>query len=56
MKKIKFKILYFIITKLLFLLFYPYDITDTESEKQKTKKVLNNWYTIMCENIENNIY
>ena len=56
MKKLKFKILYFIITKALFLLLYPYDITDTESEKQKTKKVISNWFTIMCENIENNIY
>lgn len=54
--KLKYKILYFIITKLLFLLFYPYDITDTKEEREKTKKVINNWFTIMCENIENNIY
>ena len=53
---LKYKILHFIITKLLFLLFYSYYITDNESEKQKTKKVISNWYTIMCENIESNIY
>lgn len=53
---LKYKILHFIITKLLFLLLYPYDITDNKSEKQKTKKVINNWFTIMCNNIENNIY
>lgn len=53
---LKYKILQFIITKALFLLFYPYDITDNESEKQKTKEVINNWFTIMCNNIENNIY
>ena len=56
MIKLKYKILQFIITKLLFLLLYPYNITDTESEKQKTKKVINNWFTIICENIENEIY
>ena len=54
--KFKYKILHFIITKLLFLLLYPYDITDTESEKQKTKKVIKNWFTIMCNSIESNIY
>lgn len=56
MIKLKYKILHFIITKALFLMFYPYDTTDTESEKQKTKKVINNWYTIMCENIEHHVY
>lgn len=54
--KLKYKILHFIITKLLFLLFYPYDITDNESEREKTKKVLQNWFNIMCEKIESNIY
>ena len=54
--KLKYKILYFIITKLLFLLFYPYDITDNEKEKKQTKKVINNWYTIICETIEKEIY
>lgn len=54
--KLKYKILHFIITKALFLLLYPYDITDTKSEKQKTKKVINNWFTIMCETIEKEIY
>lgn len=53
---LKYKILHFIITKLLYLLLYPYDITNTESEKQKTKKVINNWFTIMCTNIESKIY
>lgn len=56
MKNLYYKVLQFVITKTLFLLFYPYDITDTESEKQKTKKVLNNWYTIICESIEKEIY
>ena len=56
MIKLKYKLLQFIITKTLFLLMYPYDITDTESEKQKTKKVLQNWYTIICESIEKDIY
>lgn len=56
MIKLKYKILHFIITKLLFLLLYPYDITDTESEKQKTKKVINNWFEIICLKIENEIY
>lgn len=56
MIKLKYKILNFIITKALFLLLYPYDETDNESEKQQTKKVINNWFTIMCENIESNIY
>lgn len=53
---LKYKILHFIITKLLFLLLYPYNITDSESEKQKTKKVINSWFDIMCNNIESNIY
>ena len=53
---LKYKILHFIITKLLFLLLYPYDITNNEKEKKQTKKVINNWFSIMCENIENNIY
>lgn len=53
---LKYKILNFIITKLLFLLLYPYDITDTKEEREKTKKVINNWFSIMCENIEKNIY
>ena len=53
---LKYKILHFIITKLLFLLLYPYDITDDENEKKQTKKVINNWFTIMCNNIESNIY
>ena len=56
MKNLYYKVLQFIITKALFLLLYPYDITDNEKEKKQTKKVINNWYTIMCENIENNIY
>lgn len=56
MIKLKYKILQYIITKLLFLLLYPYDITDTESEKQKTKKVIHNWFTIICESIEKEIY
>lgn len=53
---LKYKILHFIITKALYLLLYPYDITDNEDEKQKTKQVINNWYTMMCNNIESNIY
>ena len=53
---LKYKILNFIIKKSLFLLLYPYDATDNENEKQKTKKVINNWFTIMCNNIESNIY
>lgn len=53
---LKYKILHFIITKALYLLLYPYDITDNESEKQKTKRVIDNWYTIMCTNIESKIY
>lgn len=53
---LKFHILHFIITRTLYLLLYPYDITDNEDEKQKTKQVINNWYTMMCNNIESNIY
>ena len=53
---LKYKILHFIITKLLFLLLYPYDITDNEKEKKQTKKVINNWFTIICESIEKEIY
>lgn len=53
---LKFHILHFIITRTLYLLFYPYDITDNEDEKQKTKQVINNWYPMMCNNIESNIY
>lgn len=53
---LKYKILHFIITKALFLLLYPYNKMDNESEKQNTKKVINNWFTIMCNNIESNIY
>ena len=53
---LKYKILHFIITKLLFLLLYPYDITDNKSEREKTKKVLQNWFDIMCDNIEKSIY
>lgn len=56
MIKLKYRILQFIITKLLFLLLYPYDITDNKSEREKTKKVINNWFSIMCETIESNIY
>lgn len=54
--KLKYKILHFIITKLLFLLLYPYDITDNKSEREKTKKVLQNWFSIICLEIENKIY
>lgn len=53
---LKYKILHFIITKALFLLLYPYNITDTKEEKEKTKKVINNWFSIMCETIEKEIY
>ena len=53
---LKYKILHLIITRLLFLLLYPYDITDTKEEREKTKKVINNWFTIMCNNIEKEIY
>lgn len=53
---LKYKILNFIIKKALFLLLYPYDETNTESEKQKTKKVINDYFTIMCNNIESKIY
>lgn len=53
---LKYKILHYIITKALFLLLYPYDITDNESEKQNTKKIINGWFTIMCNHIEQNIY
>lgn len=53
---LKYKILHFIITKLLFLLLYPYDITDNKSEREKTKKVIKNWYTIICESIEREVY
>ena len=53
---LKYKILHFIITKALYLLLYPYDETNTEIEKQKTKEVINNWFTIMCNNIESKIY
>ena len=56
MIKLKYKELQFIITKLLFLLLYPYDITDTKEEREKTKKVINNWFTIMCLEIEKEIY
>ena len=53
---LKYKILNFIIKKALYLLLYPYDETNTESEKQKTKEVINNYFTIMCHNIESKIY
>lgn len=53
---LKYKILNFIIKKALYLLFYPYDATNTKSEKQKTKEVINNYFTIMCNNIESKIY
>lgn len=53
---LKFKILCFIITKALYLLLYPYDIMDDENEKEKTKEIINSWYTMMCNNIESNIY
>ena len=52
----KFKILCFIITKALYLLLYPYDITDNENEKEKTKEIINSWYNIICYNIESKIY
>lgn len=53
---LKYKILNFIIKKALYLLLYPYDKTDNESEKQNTKKVIDNYFSIMCNNIESNIY
>ena len=53
---LKYKILNFIIKKALYLLLYPYDETNTESEKQKTKRVIDNYFTIMCNNIESKIY
>ena len=63
MKKLKSKIRRFqflilnkIIIKLLLLMFYPYEIDDTPEAKKLTKKVIYNYFDIMCDEIEDKIY
>lgn len=38
------------------LMFYPYEIDDTPEERELTKKVIYNYFEIMCDEIEDKIY
>lgn len=37
-------------------MFYPYEIDDTPEAKELTKKVIYNYFDIMCDEIEDKIY
>lgn len=56
LRRFQFLILNKIIIKLLFLMFYPYEIDDTLEERELTKKVIYNYFEIMCDEIEDKIY
>lgn len=56
LRRIQFLILNKIIIKLLLLMFYPYEIDDTPEAKELTKKVIYNYFDIMCDEIEDKIY
>lgn len=56
LRRFQFLILNKIIIKLLFLMFYPYEIDDTPKERELTKKVIYNYFEIMCDEIEDKIY
>lgn len=56
LRRLQFLILNKIIIKLLFLMFYPYEIDDTPEERELTKKVIYNYFEIMCDEIEDRIY
>lgn len=55
-RRYQFLILNKIIIKLLMLMFYPYEIDDTPQERELTKKVIYNYFEIMCDEIEDKIY
>lgn len=55
-RRCQFLILNKIIIKLLMLMFYPYEIDDTPQERELTKKVIYNYFEIMCDEIEDKIY
>jgi hypothetical protein len=55
-RRLQFLILNKIIIKLLLLMFYPYEIDDTPKERELTKKVIYNYFEIMCDEIEDKIY
>lgn len=55
-RRYQFLILNKIIIKLLMWMFYPYEIDDTPEERELTKKVIYNYFKIMCDEIEDKIY
>lgn len=55
-RRLQFLILNKLIIKLLLLMFYPYEIDDTPKERELTKKVIYNYFEIMCDEIEDKIY
>ena len=55
-RRLQFLILNKLIIKLLMLMFYPYEIDDTPEERELTKKVIYNYFEIMCDEIEDKIY
>lgn len=55
-RRLQFLILNKIIIKLLLWMFYPYEIDDTPEAKELTKKVIYNYFDIMCDEIEDKIY
>lgn len=55
-RRLQFLILNKLIIKLLMLMFYPYEIDDTLEERELTKKVIYNYFEIMCDEIEDKIY
>lgn len=56
LRRCQFLILNKIIIKLLLWMFYPYEIDDTPEAKELTKKVIYNYFDIMCDEIEDKIY
>lgn len=56
LRRCRFLILNKIIIKLLMCMFYPYEIDDTLKERELTKKVIHNYFEIMCDEIEDTIY
>lgn len=56
LKRFKFLILNKIIIHLLLWVLYPYSKEDTPEEKELTKKVIHNYFNVMCDEIEYIIY
>lgn len=56
MRTLKYKVLNFIIIKALNALFVPYDKDNTKAQKETTKRICKNYFTILSLHIEDGIY